>query len=107
MTSCKKEVSPEIEISVLNENGQAAGARIPVKLSVDGAEDGIINEKVIGEGLTDQFGKVFFELDNTALVNVALFRGSEIVDSTSILAEMKRLKGSEENVYERTLIYRR
>ncbi len=105
ITSCKKEVSPEIEISVLKDNGQPAGGVI-VRTSVDGANGGIINEGVLDEVKTDKFGKAYFKYDNTILIDVAVYRGSVIVDSTSILAETKRLKRNEDNTYERTLIFR-
>jgi len=105
-TSCKKEVSPEIEITVIKENGEPQGGAL-VRTSIDGANGGIINDEVISETKTDKFGKAYFEFDNTVLVDVALYRGAIIVDSTSILAETKRQKPREDNVYERTLIYRR
>ncbi|MEQ8624974.1 MAG: hypothetical protein RJQ00_12505 [Vicingaceae bacterium] len=104
-TSCKKEVSPEIEITVVKENGTPQGDAI-VKTSIEGAEGGIINAEVIAEERTDQFGKAYFKFDNTVLVDVAVYRGNEIVDSTSILAETKRQRPREDNVYERTLIWR-
>jgi len=105
-TSCKKEVSPEIEITVLKEDGTPQGGAW-VRTSIEGAEGGIINAEIIAEERTDQFGKAYFEFDNTVLVDVAVYRGNDIVDSTSILAETKRQKPREDNVYERTLTYRR
>lgn len=105
-TSCKKEVSPEIEITVLKEDGSPQGGAW-VRTSIEGAKGGIINADVIAEERTDQFGKAYFEFDNTVLVDVAVYRGNEIVDSTSILAETKRQRPREDNVYERTLTYRR
>lgn len=104
-TSCKKEVSPEIEITVFTESGEAKRGAL-VRTSIDGANGGIINDQVISETTTDRFGKAYFKFDNTVLVDVALYKGGTIVDSTSILAETKRQKPREDNVYERKLIWR-
>ena len=104
--SCKKEVSPELEINVVDTLGQPVN-QMKVKISVDGAEDGIVNARVIDSVRTDKFGKAYFKFDNTILIDVALWNNlKEVVDSLSILCETKRLKSKEDNIYERTLIFR-
>ncbi len=104
--ACKKEVSPELEINVVDTLGQPVH-QMNVKISVDGAEDGIINAHVIDSVRTDKFGKAYFKFDNTILIDVALWNNlKEVVDSVSILCETKRLKRKEDNIYERTLIFK-
>ncbi len=100
---CKKEKSPELEITVLNsQNNPVRG--IWVRTSIEGADLGIPTEKAIDSVRTDNFGKAFFEFDNTILVDVKAFFANRIVlDSTSVLLETKRLRRSEDNYYERTL----
>lgn len=105
MTSCKKEVSPELEISVVDTLGAAVGGA-KVKLTVDGLEFGVVIDQAIDSTQTDAFGKAYFEFDNTILVDVGLYKFDIKVDSTSILLETKRLKRNEDNVFERTLIFR-
>ena len=103
--SCKKEISPELEVTVVDTLGvPAQGAK--VKVSVDGANRGIINGRIIDSAQTDAFGKAFFKFDNTVLVDVAVYRGAVPVDSVSCLCETKRLKRKEDNIFERRLVYR-
>lgn len=100
---CRKEKSPELEITVLDSQDNAV-RRIWVRTSIDGADQGIPTEKAIDSVQTDDFGKAFFEFDNTILVDVKTYRNDRVVlDSTSVLLETKRLKRSEDNYYERTL----
>lgn len=102
--SCKKEVSPELEITVNNTDGSARSG-VKVKVSVDGANFGIVNARAIDSANTDGFGKAYFKFDNTILVDVAVYRSGTPVDSTSVLCETKRLKRKEKNLFERTLTY--
>jgi hypothetical protein len=105
LSSCKKEVSPELEITVVD-SLNAPVNQAKVKLSVDGAVFGIVNEKAIDSTLTDAFGKAYFDLDNTILVDVSLYnRENKKVDSTSMLLETKKLKRNEENVYETKMVF--
>lgn len=104
-SSCKKEISPELEITVSDTLGNPAGG-VKVKISVDGANAGILNARVIDSAQTDGFGKAFFKFDNTILIDAAVYRKGIPVDSVSCLCETKRLKRNEENVYERALTYR-
>lgn len=103
--SCKREVSPELEITVVDTLG-AAVSKAKVRINVDGAIDGIITPRAIDSTQTDGFGKAYFEFDNTILVDVQLLKSGIVVDSTSVLCEEKRLKRGEDNVFERKLIFR-
>lgn len=105
ITSCKKEVSPELEITVVDTLGAPVN-QAKVKLTVDGADFGIVQAKALDSSLTDGFGKAYFSFDNTILVDASLYNGTTKVDSTSVLLETKRLKRNEDNVFERKLIYR-
>lgn len=105
--SCKKEVSPELEVTVVDGDDKILANRW-VKLSVGGADNGILNAEVIDSSATDQFGKAFFSFSNTVLVDVALYRfqnSTTIIDSTSVLLETKRQRG-DENKVERKLVFR-
>lgn len=104
-TSCKKEVNPEIEITVVDENRNRVGGAI-VETSTEGAQGGVIGEDIVKRERTDNFGKAYFEFKNTVLVDVFLIRAGKRVDSTSVLAETKRKSGNEKNVYERTLVFK-
>lgn len=101
--SCKKEVSPEVEITVRRANGEPIGATVISSIARSNA--GIINEAIIDTIRADRFGKAYFEFQNTVLVDFYVLRAGNRVDSVSVLAETKRLKGSEKNVYERNLTY--
>jgi hypothetical protein len=104
LSSCKREVSPELEVTVVDSlNTPVRSAK--VKLSVDGANFGIVNPKAIDSTQTDGFGKAYFDLDNTVLVDVSLFNGQKIVDSTSILLETKKLKKDDKNVFEIKMVF--
>ncbi len=105
ITSCKKEISPILEITVVDTLNTPV-SRAKVKLTVDGAIFGAVNPQALDSSRTDAFGKVFFEFDNTILVDAAVYNGNTKVDSTSVLLETKRLKRNEDNVFERKLIYR-
>lgn len=101
--SCKKEKSPELEITVLRSNNEPA-RNVWVRTSVPGAEFSVVQENILDSVVTDNFGKAFFEFDNTILIRVDAYRNpSDILDSIGILLETKRLRGSEDNYYERTM----
>ena len=101
--ACKKEKSPELEITVLDQNN-AAVKGIVVRTSIPGSDQGIVNPQVLDSIRTDEFGKVFLEYDNTILLRVdAFFVADEILDSLDILLETKRLKKGDDNYYERTM----
>ena len=106
LDSCKKEVPPEIEITVVDTLRNRVENAF-VEISVDGAQGGIIDSTVVGIHRTDEFGKAFFKFKHTVLVDVILYNRFERIDSTSILAETKRKKGrNAKNIYERTLIFK-
>lgn len=102
---CKREVSPELEITVFDTLGAAVN-RAKVKINVDGAVNGIITPRAIDSSFTDAFGKAYFEFDNTILVDVQVLNKGVVVDSASVLCEEKRLKRGEDNVFERRLTFR-
>jgi len=106
--SCKKEKSPELEVTVVNNDNEAV-RRVLVTTSVDGANAGILNSEVIDSALTDNFGKAFFKYKNTVLLDIAIYSNDgtrRIVDSTSVLLETKRLRGKSENRTEKKLVFR-
>lgn len=108
LISCKKEKSPELEVTVVDANDQPK-VGVWVKTSVDGANKGILNSRVIDSSATDNFGKAYFKYENTVLLDVALYEGrrtTTIIDSTSILLETKRLKKGNDNVKEAKLVFR-
>lgn len=90
--ACKKEVSPVLEITVVDLDG-AVVKDAWVQISVDGAVNGVLSPQVVDAAATDEKGEVFFEFDNTVLINATLYKteGSSIVqDSISVLCEEKR-----------------
>jgi|SRR5690554_2466751 len=106
-TACRKEVEPTLLITVVDEsNNRINNAWIEV--SVDGANQGILNAHVVDSGATDRYGTIKFEFENTVLVDVAMYRNqnsSVIEDSTSVLLETKRRYG--DNITERKLVIRK
>lgn len=107
-TACKKETSPELEVTVVDSVNKAV-PNVWIKTSVDGANTGILNSRVIDSAKTDAFGKAFFKYENTILIDIALYetwRSKEIIDSASVLLETKRLKSGNENVTEKKLVFR-
>lgn len=95
--SCKKEVPPSLIVTVVdNDNVPQEGKW--VKTSVPGAIFGIVNGEVIDSAETDVFGKVFFDYENTIIIDLSLFdkpNDNVIIDSASVLLETKRKKGDE------------
>lgn len=104
-TSCKKEVSPELALTVYDVSGAPSKSK-KVKIFVTGDQYRAFNAKAIDSAKTDAFGKAFFKFDNTILVDIYLYgAGGKIVDSTSVLCETKRLKNKEKNIIERSLTF--
>ncbi len=103
--SCKRDISPELEVTVVDTLGTPAnGAK--VRINVDGANNGVVIPRAIDSSFTDQFGKAYFEFDNTILVDIEVLNKNVVVDSVSALCEVKRKKRGEDNVYERRLVFR-
>ncbi len=100
--ACKKEVSPELEITVLD-NGGSAVRQAVVITSVPGSNQGIINPQVLDSVVTDNFGKAFFKYDNTILLRVDARYNGVLLDSLYVLLETKRLRRGDDNIYERTM----
>ena len=106
--SCKKDVAPELVITVVNEQDVPVNFQW-VKVSVDRASQGVVIEEVTDSTQTNEFGRAFFEFENTVLVDVALYAGqntSKKIDSTSVLLETKRSRDKDSNVTERKLVLR-
>lgn len=105
--SCKKEVPPELEVTVVTEQNEP----FPngwVEITVDGAEQGVLNPRVIAASKTDNFGKAFFKFDNTVLVDISLYFNSMSdlkLDSASALLETER-SIDDDNVTEKKLVVR-
>lgn len=102
---CKREVSPELEITVFDTLGVAVN-NAKVRINVDGANNGLLIPRAIDSSRTDAFGKAYFEFDNTILLDVQVLNGNVVADSASVLCEVKRLKRNEDNIFERTLTFR-
>lgn len=102
--SCKKEVSPEVEITIRNTQGEPV--RATVISSIGRSNSGVINESIIDTVRADQFGKAYFKFQNTVLVDFYVLRAGNRIDSVSVLAETQRLKRNEENIYERNLTFK-
>lgn len=103
--ACKKDVGPTLLVTVVDGyNNRIPGAWVEV--SVDGANQGILNAQVVDSGATDRYGTIKFKFDNTVLVDVALYknRNSDIIeDSTSVLLETERSL-DDDNLIERKLV---
>lgn len=106
--SCKKEISPELEVTVVNIDNEPI-RNVWVKTSVPGAEFGILNGEVIDSAATDMFGKAFFEYKNTVLIDIGLFAGRNdtvLIDSASVLLEVKRKTKNSDNITQRKLVFK-
>ena len=106
--SCKKEVSPDLEVTVVDANDQPVN-NAWVKTSVPGADFGILNAEVIDSAKTDPFGKAYFSYSNTVLLDIALYatRNDTIIrDSASVLLETKRKSPRSSNRTEKKLVFR-
>ena len=101
-TACKKEKSPELEVTILDMDGQGV-PRAYVRTSIPGANHGVVNTQVLDSVQTDEFGKAFFKYDNTILIRVDAFYQGTLRDSLDVLLETKRLRRSDDNNYERTM----
>lgn len=107
LTACKKDVPPTLLVTVVDD----FNTRLPnvwVEISVDGANDGILNPQVIDSSFTDEFGTARFPFDNTVLVDIAIYenRNTDVKeDSTSVLLETAR-SIDDDNLIEKKLVVR-
>lgn len=105
--ACKKDVGPTLLVTVVDGyNNRIPGAW--VELSVDGANQGIVNAQVIDSGATDRYGTIKFKFDNTVLVDIALYknRNSDVIeDSTSVLLETERSIDDDNLIEKKLVIY--
>lgn len=105
--SCKKDVSPKLVVTVVNEQDVPSFAWVEV--SVDRSAQGVINPDVLDSAKTNVQGKVFFEFKNSVLVDVAIYAdefSNVKLDSTSVLLEVKRSRDKDSNVTNRKLVIR-
>jgi len=100
--ACKKEKSPELEITVLDFDSAPVRGAIVVT-SVPGSNQGVVNPQVLDSIRTDDFGKAFFKYDNTILLRVEARYNQVLLDSLDVLLETKRKKKGDDNIYERTM----
>jgi hypothetical protein len=106
--SCKKEISPDLEVTVVDYDNNAIGG-VWIKTSAPGAISGILDSDVIDSARTDNFGKAYFSYKNTRLLDLALYAGpndSVIIDSLSVLLEAKRKSPRSDNTTEVKLVFR-
>lgn len=106
--SCKKEISPDLEVTVVDVNNDVVKG-VWIKTSVPGAIYGIVNSEVLDSAQTDLFGKAFFSYSNTVLLDLALYEraiSTVIIDSASVLLETKRKSPRSSNTTNRTLVLR-
>ncbi len=106
--SCKKEISPELEVTVVDSNDMPVNL-VWIKTSVPGANFGILNSEVIDSAQTDRFGKAYFKYKNTVLLDIALYAlptDNVIIDSASVLLETKRKSPKSNNITEKKLVFR-
>ncbi|MBL4710122.1 MAG: Ig-like domain-containing protein [Flavobacteriales bacterium] len=106
--SCKKEISPDLEVTVVDANDQPVN-QVWVKTSVPGAIFGILNAEVVDSSQTDVFGKAYFQYSNTVLLDLALYKTAndlDIIDSASVLLETKRKSPKSSNRTEKKLVFR-
>lgn len=107
LISCKKEVSPALEVTVVNKNDLGV-ANAWVKVSVDDADYGTVDEKILQEGATNGEGIIKFNFKNTAIIKITAYKNknsSTIEDSMAVLVEMRRGRGKE-NLIRRKLVIR-
>lgn len=106
--SCKKEISPDLEVTVVDNDNKAVGG-VWVKTSAPDAVSGILESDVIDSAKTDDFGKAFFSYKNTRLLDLALYAGPNdnvIIDSASVLLEIKRKSSRSSNTTEKKLVFK-
>ncbi len=106
--SCEKEISPDLEVTVVDFNNNPI-PRAWVKTSAQGALYGILEADVIDSAQTDNFGKAYFSYENTRLIDLALYAGPNdtiIIDSASVLLEVKRKAPRSGNTTEKKLVFK-
>ncbi len=106
-TSCKKEVQPELILTVENELGQPY-RNIRVAVFASELENALLDPIVLDSGRTDAVGVYRKKFINTVIVDVAAFRLDSLGDTTqfamrTIRVEEKRQR-SRDNFVRRTLI---
>lgn len=107
LSSCKKEVQPELILTVKDELGQPL-KNMRVAIFVSELESAFLDPIVIDSGRTDAVGVFRKKFINTVIVDVAAFKINANGDTTqfameTIKIEEKRQK-SKENFVRRTLI---
>lgn len=101
LVSCKKEVSPELKVHVMNENSTPLRNAI-VEVKATGSETSRLTQPFKEEQRTDNYGNAYFQFKSTVLITIVASR-NHLVDSTFALLETKRQR-DDKNVYEKTII---
>lgn len=106
-TSCKKEVQPELVLTVQNELGQPL-RNLKVVVFISELDESLLAPIVLDSGVTDAVGIYRKKFVNTVIVDVAAFRINAMGDTTQFgletyKIEEKRQK-SKENIVRRTMI---
>ncbi len=106
-TSCKKEVQPELILTVENEMGRAL-KNVRVAIYASELENTLLDPIILDSGRTDAVGVYRKKFINTVIVDVAALRIDSLGDTTqfamkTIKVEEKRQR-SRDNFVRRTLI---
>jgi hypothetical protein len=106
-TACKKEVQPELILTVQNEIGQPL-KNVRVAIFASELENALLDPIVLDSGRTDAVGVYRKKFLNTVIVDVAALRIDSLGDTTqfamkTIKVEEKRQR-SRDNFVRRTLI---
>lgn len=106
-SSCKKEVQPELILTVQNENGVAL-RNIRVAIFTSELDEALIDPIILDSGLTDAAGVYRKKFINTVIVDVAAFVINQTGDTTRFAMDTYKIEEkrqrSKENFVRRTLV---
>tara|TARA_R110002049_G_scaffold116112_2_gene268512 strand:+ start:3749 stop:4144 length:396 start_codon:yes stop_codon:yes gene_type:complete len=106
-TACKKEVQPELILTVKNERGQTL-RNVKIAIFASELDESLLDPILLDSGVTDAAGVFRKKFVNTVIIDVAAFRVNQMGDTTQYAMETfkieeKRQK-SKENFVRETLI---
>lgn len=101
MISCKKEVNPELKVSVVDVNRTPLRNAV-VEVRADGSDQARLIPEFQESKRTDNYGNAYFNFKGTVLITIIATRNRKS-DSTYALLETKRMR-KDDNVYEKTLV---
>ncbi len=106
-SSCKKEVQPELILTVQNEDG--VGLRnIRVAIFASELDEAFLDPIILDSGLTDAVGVYRKKFINTVIVDVAAFVINQSGDTTRFAMDTYKIEEkrqrSKENFVRRTLV---